>query len=169
MWVWHYSSPDPVLRFTLRCLGDVFHSRILMAIFFSQEKIEEKLLSSRGSCYDQKIFVKAKDTKQGDAILNPLEEYRRFGEYVHNQEQTLEMQFDWSKWLHLTDKYPNTVLRRVILGRQEFLPESYNYLTDEEKIAHEKLLRYFEHYTPAILERPISSGSSSTRSSSVTE
>ena len=141
-----------------------------MAIFFRQEKIEEKLLSSRGSCHDQKVFVKkATGTKPGDAIFNPLEEYQRFGEYVHNQEETIDMEFDWSKWLHLTDKFPITVLRRVILGRQEFLPESYNYLTDEEKIAHEKLLRYFEQYTPAILERPISSGSSSTRSSSVTE
>ena len=134
-----------------------------------QEKIEEKLLSSRSSCFDQKRFEKGKKIKQRKSTFNPLEEYKKFGEYVHCQEETAELEVDWSKWLYVADKFPVPALRRVILGRQEFLPESYNYLTDEEKIAHEKLLRYFENYVSPTDDRPLSSSSSSTRSSSVAE
>jgi len=135
----------------------------------NQEKIEEKLLSSRGSCFDQKIFTKASEASQTETALNPLRNYDKFGDYIHNQEQTIDAQVNWSKWLYLLEKYPVATVRRVVLARQEFLPESYEYLTDEEKIAHEKLLRYFESCESSFPERPLSSGSSSTRSSSVTE
>ena len=104
-----------------------------------------------------------------DTALNPLQNYDRFGDYIHNQEETIDSQINWSKWLYLSEKYPISTIRRVVLGRQEFLPESYEYLTDEEKIAHEKLLRYFENCASSFPERPLSSSSSSTRSSSVTE
>lgn len=148
-------------------INDIIAFKLSLPCCIFQEKIEEKLLSSRGAAPGKRICVR--NTSDGSCSPNPLKEYQRFGEYLHDQEMMTEVPIDWSKWISVADKFPVDVVRRIVLSRQEFLAESYSYLTEEESIAHEKLLRYFENNSSSIVDRPLSSTSSSTRSSSVTD
>ncbi|XP_065071266.1 uncharacterized protein KIAA0825-like isoform X2 [Rhopilema esculentum] len=132
----------------------------------NKEKVEKKLLVARSSSFEGKMRCPSQGMDFGQSEENPLMQYDAFGDYIHDQAKTMESEMDFSKWVPYIDISPISVQKRVILERQEFLPDSYKYLTDEEKIAHEKLLRYFEDHTSSVYsDRPLSSSSSSTRSS----
>ena len=134
--------------------------------FVFQEKIEQKLLVARSSSFEGKVRCQSQSLDFRQSEGNPLLEYEAFGDYIHDQAKTMESEIDFTKWVPYIDISPISVLKKVILERQEFLPDSYKYLTDEEKIAHEKLLRYFEDHASSVYsDRPLSSSSSSTRSS----
>ena len=136
-----------------------------MSICDLQENIEEKLVSARCSTAIGKVCEKRVPTSSPPGLLNPLKEYTKFGDYTHKQEESIDIERDWHQWLPVLDTCSVAVLKRIILTRQEFWPESYSYLTEEEKSAHKKLLTFFEGETPKQNARSVSQSSSAVESS----
>eukprot|EP00794_Sanderia_malayensis_P005292 gene5292-5959_t len=132
-----------VLATTLLAMPDGYAllRRIFNVFKANKRTIEEKLFSLRVADEATKVCRKLPFVNESqDDMFNPLIEYRIFGDYLHNQEESIDSQHDWYKWLPILDLFSHSHLRSIILRRQEFQPDSYDYLTDEEKIAHEELL-----------------------------
>ena len=99
-------------------------------------KIQEKLVGAS-------LLNNGNEEGSSCSSFNPLTEYGKFGENSYNQEMLIEQDVDWVQWLSHDFGFPPLLVKRIILSRNEFLEQSYEYLTEEEKQAVEKLRRYF--------------------------